>query len=135
MAEAVMLSIKPKWADLILKGKKKKEVRKTQPKRIEGRAFKVYLYVTGDTKKVIGECECYDIYTMIHEGKEIWLFDTKDTCLTDEELHEYAKGGSLYGWPLRHVKKYDNPKSLELFGLKTPPQSWCYIEEKGDSDG
>lgn len=129
------MSIKPKWANLIFDGKKKIEVRKTQPKRIEGRAFKVYLYVTGDVKKVIGECECYDIYTMMLKGYELWSFDKKDTCLTDEELREYANGGSLYGWPLRNVKKYDNPKTLADFGMKRPPQSWCYVAEGGESDG
>lgn len=134
MAEAVLLSIKPKWADLIFEGKKKTEVRKTQPK-LTKETFKVYFYVTGDVKKVIGECECYYIYPMMHKGKELWMFDIEDTCLTEEELREYAKAGSLYGWPLHNVKKYDNPKTLADFGMKRPPQSWCYVQKAGDSDG
>lgn len=131
MAEAVLLSIKPKWANLIFEGKKKIEVRKTQPKLIKA-VFKVYLYVTGDVKKVIGECECYYINAMMLNGKELWFFNTKDTCLTEEELREYSNGGSLYGWHLRNVKKYDNPKTLTDVGLKRAPQSWCYVKG-GDS--
>lgn len=44
MSKAVMISIQPKWVELILSGKKTVEVRKTRPS-IET-PFKVYIYCT-----------------------------------------------------------------------------------------
>ena len=44
MKEAVLLSIRPKWVELIASGEKTVEVRKTRP-RIDT-SFKVYMYMT-----------------------------------------------------------------------------------------
>lgn len=48
MADSVLISIKPKWCELIASGKKTVEVRKTQP--AVGTPFKVYIYCTKDIK-------------------------------------------------------------------------------------
>ena len=48
MSKAVLLSIKPKWCELIANSKKTVEVRKTKPK-IET-PFKVYIYCTSSNK-------------------------------------------------------------------------------------
>jgi predicted transcriptional regulator len=50
MSKAVLISIKPKWCDLIRQGRKTVEVRKTCPK-LEV-PFKVYIYETMDGKVV-----------------------------------------------------------------------------------
>ena len=44
MNKAVLISIRPEWCDLIMRGKKTIEVRKTRPK-LET-PFKVYIYCT-----------------------------------------------------------------------------------------
>jgi hypothetical protein len=49
--KAVMLSINPKWCELIASGKKTVEVRKNKPK-LET-PFKVYIYCTADRRKHI----------------------------------------------------------------------------------
>ena len=36
---------------------------------------------------------------------------------------------TFYGWHISDLKIYDTPKELSDFGLKRPPQSWCYVEE------
>ena len=43
--KAILLSIRPEWCDLIIRGQKTIEVRKTRPK-LET-PFKVYIYCTG----------------------------------------------------------------------------------------
>ena len=88
--EAVLMSIKPRWCELIASGKKTVEVRKTKPKLDV--PFKVYIYETKDKRyenigvcgwkedgakyifknhcgKVIGEFVCEDI-TDIHYYEE-----------------------------------------------------------------
>ena len=48
MSKAVLISINPEWCDLILRGDKTAEVRKTKPK-LET-PFKVYIYCTKTPK-------------------------------------------------------------------------------------
>ena len=79
--KSVLISIQPKWCELIANGKKTVEVRKTKPK-LET-PFKVYIYCTKKDNmgllsdapllilnkrvcngKVIGEFVCDDIYTI-----------------------------------------------------------------------
>lgn len=53
MSKAILMSIKPKWCELIASGKKTVEVRKTRPK-IET-PFKVYIYATwnGSSREIL----------------------------------------------------------------------------------
>ena len=55
-----------------------------------------------------------------------------ETCLTREQLREYGKGVTLYGWHITEPKLFDKPKELgEFFDRKGEPikrafQSWGY---------
>lgn len=60
MDKAVLISIKPEWCDLIVRGKKTIEVRKTRPK-LET-PFKVYIYCTKAPQHLI---------TIFKDGEEI----------------------------------------------------------------
>ena len=41
--------------------------------------------------------------------------NTKDTCLTDEEIKRYANGKKLYYWHISDLVVYDKPKELGEF--------------------
>lgn len=83
--------------------------------------------------KVIGEFVCDRVYKWecknrleILESFPIWrasymLFvdDLEKTCLTYDDLYDYGKGKTLYGWHISDLKIYDKPKELSEF--KTPP--------------
>lgn len=58
--KSVLISIKPKWCELIASGKKTVEVRKTRPK-IET-PFKVYIYCTNDRKVMLEKSKSGKIY-------------------------------------------------------------------------
>ena len=70
--KVVLISIKPKWCDLIRRGRKTVEVRKTCPK-LEV-PFKVYIYETMDGGRgsglVFGEFVCigFDVFRPIGKG-------------------------------------------------------------------
>lgn len=79
--KAVLISIKPKWCDLIRRGRKTVEVRKTRP-TLET-PFKAYIYCTGHDgwvmkspkagvqkmdSRVIGEFTCDKIDRLTHVG-------------------------------------------------------------------
>ncbi len=96
--------------------------------------------------KVIGEYICDEIQEWVFDN-ETNSYDISDddlalTCLTQEQLWEYGKGKTLYGYHITNLKIYDEPKELSAFKghkrmwygsiylpLTRPPQSWCYVKE------
>ena len=48
MSKAVLISIKPKWVEKIMSGKKTIEIRHTAPKEVP---FKAYIYCTKEKKQ------------------------------------------------------------------------------------
>lgn len=138
--KAILISIQPKWCELIARGKKTVEVRKTKPK-LET-PFKVYIYCTKDEPlyrsgvkfccnngefgngKVIGEFVCnqidtYDddtIHAFSHEDYSKWNdFDLYNSCIHPEDFERYANDNWLYGWHISNLIIYDEPKRLSEF--------------------
>lgn len=93
----------------------------------------------------MGEFICDDIrYAdafnfMVKEDGEKAL---EGSCIDKADLFEYlgwekgkprAECAPFYRWHISDLEVYDTPKELNEFGLKRPPQSWCYVEElEGD---
>ena len=133
--KAVLISIRPKWCELIASGEKTIEVRKTKPK-LEI-PFKCYIYCTdgfcspdGDAfshgwrKQVIGEfvCDRIDRYndevTSASSTENFcrWNdFDLDLACIHPDDLEKYASGKDLYGWHISDLVIYDEPKDLGEF--------------------
>ena len=124
--KSVLISINPKWCDLIASGKKTVEVRKTKPKIKT--PFKVYIYETRaqcdrpimldfgaldfhGRGQVIGEfvCDCVFIMWDGYAGNQ------GDDCLTFDEQEKYLQGKGGYGWHISNLVIYDNPKYLTEF--------------------
>ena len=134
--KAVLLSVQPKWCELIATGKKTIEIRKTKPKiKVP---FKAYIYCTKDNHfwtgkrysytdehshnafdkdgngKVIGEFVCNKIATFPDECYAGWL--VKHSCVSAKELERYAgDNDSLYVWHISNLVIYDEPKELSRF--------------------
>ena len=124
----ILLSLKPKYWDLIKAGKKTIEIRKTKPQNMFY-PFRVIVYVTGGIG-VVGKFDCNQIIETIRPAQ--FAGDGK-SCLTEEELHEYAAGKPLCGWYIKEgsVAEYETPFPLErATGLKHPPQSWQYLHRE-----
>lgn len=120
MSKAVLISIKPKWCDLIRQGRKTVEVRKICPK-LEV-PFKVYIYETMDGGRgsglVFGEFTCtgFDVFRPIGKGISIKRFPALyESCLTLDEIVKYAQGEPVYGWQISQLKLYEEPLKLEDF--------------------
>lgn len=134
--KSVLISIQPKWCELIASGKKTVEVRKTKPK-LET-PFKCYIYETqGRTEtpfvdeeghhifkgrgQVIGEFICDDIDT-VHIFNNL-LYCVKNSqanklgqmCLTIEEVKAYLGDKNGYNWHISNLKIYDKPRELSEF--------------------
>jgi predicted transcriptional regulator len=143
--KSVLISIQPKWCELIASGKKTVEVRKTRPKL--DTPFKVYIYCTHNgttlkekfkniytdfSGKVIGEFVCREIDRIAHCGTcnndiRLRLVDKKLYCkelsyeylskckLSYSDVDEYSNGRDVYGWHISDLVIYEKPKELSGF--------------------
>ena len=147
---AVLLSVKPKYCELIASGKKTVEVRKTRPKIPT--PFKGLIYCTkGETVylprdifgneslngKVIGEFVCDYISMNIkgynQDGVPAYWTLLNSSCLTADELDDYGRGKPLYGLHISNLKIYDNPKTLDDFRKPciSPEMPYCPLCKVG----
>ncbi len=136
--KSVLISIQPKWCELIASGKKTIEVRKTRPKI--DTPFKCYIYCTkqfyrkGDgyfqgkyCGKVIGEFVCDEIKP-IHcqsiEKEAIFAIAVgsgdkeyyDNSCVSYKEAYRYLRNvKKAYGWHISDLVIYDKPKGLDDF--------------------
>ncbi len=127
---AVLISIQPKWCELIASGKKTVEVRKTKPKL--DAPFKVYIYCTKDKHgwfhfgkkkrldgRVIGEFVCdkiFDICIEISKPDDLLGYPFPCTGLTDKGILQYLGNGKTgYGWHISDLVIYDEPRPLSAF--------------------
>lgn len=128
----IILSIHPKWADKIYAGEKKIEWRKTKPKWYDSKA-KVYLYETAPVKNVTGYF-MIERFGWVNKNDPDFKFligekVEKLGCVLIEDLKKYqGDSPELFAWYVGKVVRFKKPSPLSEFGLKRPPQSWCYTE-------
>lgn len=144
--KTVLISIQPKWCELIANGKKTVEIRKTRPKI--DTPFKCYIYCTKGKNtnenlwlenngynrlgngKVIGEFICDKIVFLGNISTDPWEYlmgdiherhkkiVTKQACLSEGELLAY---GGKYAWHISNPVIYDEPKELSKFIVERYP--------------
>lgn len=138
MSKAVLISIRPEWAQKIMEGRKTIEVRKRRPKM--DTPFKCYIYKCGNGK-VIGEFLCDEIIEDRTYGHNEEFY--RAACMSAYDAAAYAMQSPMYGWHISDLRVYDHPRDLwEFTGLRQtrfgwepvpitrPPQSWRYVEEE-----
>lgn len=142
MSQAILISIRPKWCELIASGKKTIEVRKDRPKI--DTPFRCYIYETrgyervgnenlnciigGNGRgKVIGEFVCDRIidWHYIPDPDEssdpgsmaydVLTVDGEKTGLEYDDFEDYGKGAPLYGWHIADLKLYAEPRKINEF--------------------
>lgn len=89
--KSVLISIQPKWCELIANGKKTVEVRKTRPK-LET-PFKVYIYMTKSGNNFLGDGEkdWFVSHNFTMAGKVIGEFVCSKIELFDSAFDEWAR--------------------------------------------
>lgn len=136
--KSVLISIQPKWCELIASGRKTVEIRKTKPKLDV--PFKCYIYCTKDEPlyesgekfwckkagefgngKVIGEFVCDSLiwvlaHPSIFAGHPLFYKQAiNDACLTQDEVEKYSGGKDVIGWHISDLQIYDTPKEMSEF--------------------
>ena len=151
--KSILLSIKPKYVELIARGEKTIEVRKTAPQEVP---FKAYIYESRNgghrckhcnkkdscysyapknvgcyngRGKVISEfiCDKVDEYPYDYcDGVDIDDDTILETAIDREDINIYAKGKPLYGWHISDLKIYDTPKELSEFSRPCSYSGLCF---------
>ena len=143
--QAVLISINPKWCEPIASGKKKIEIRKSEPKQLKP-PFKAFIYCTQgkgdclwrwngvwyDTQdpnhrpnrldgKIIGEFICDRIVDIPYSRYYVDYYhampqqDFEDACLDMGLIDEYLRSKDGFGWHISDLKIYDKPRELSEF--------------------
>ncbi|ATE84879.1 hypothetical protein vBOeSunk162_51 [Oenococcus phage vB_OeS_unk162] len=123
----LIISIKPKYAEQILFGKKTVEYRKTL---IKNKIDKFYVYSTAPIKKVIGYFESDGIIQK--SPIDLW----KETCqqgqIEAKDYFQYFKGkDKAYAISIKKFHPFKKPILLKDFDKNSiPPQSFRYYSSR-----
>lgn len=123
--KVALLSIKPKYAEAILEGKKLFEFRK---RPIGHDVDRVLIYVTKPYGKIVGSFRIGDV--IIDTPQRLWELLNSISGLTAEEFFKYYegynKGVAIEIKDVIRFSEYIDPKKF-IPGFR-PPQSYIYID-------
>ena len=131
----LLLSIRPRYAEMILSGVKTVELRRIKPKIKKGSA--VVFYVSSPVKAIIGGFRVVEVI----EGSpsEVWNSVRSIAGVNREEFNEYFDGTEkAYGISIENLWVFRKPLELDfLRNLWTgfnPPQSYRYLTNEEMSE-
>jgi predicted transcriptional regulator len=124
----VLLAIKPKYVDEIIKGNKKYEFRKAIFKQLDDVEF-VYIYSSAPVKKIVGY---FVIEKIISDSPSIiWKKCHKFSGISEKGFFDYfAKKELGHAIKIGKFKLFDvsiEPK--RVLPNFVPPQSFCYVDQ------
>lgn len=141
--KAILMSIQPKWCELIAAGKKTVEVRKSAPKETP---FKVYIYqikkrwiykllpwIKERQARVIGEFICDRVEEYEANDRGWYIYPQDEVYMWTDEIAGYGKGKPLRGLHISDLKIYDKPKELGEFRHPFPFSKYCLNCEINES--
>ena len=124
----ILISIRKRHLKNMMKGKKTWELRRTRP-RIDP-PFRVLCCVVGTGGSVEAAWICDRVACLSGaDAKHI----ARLACLTPEEVREYKREGTLFGWHVQEGTLWDwkglgIARHVTDYGIRRPPQSWRYVE-------
>lgn len=124
---ALLLSIKPRFVDLIFNGIKTVELRRVKPRVQVGDL--VVVYASGKTKGMVGAFEVAGVTAATPSA--IWRKHNGGSGLSKQEFDSYFSGVSVgYAIRIGKVWKIHEPVSLNTLRKRSagfrPPQSYHY---------
>jgi predicted transcriptional regulator len=125
---ALLLSVKQKYANKIFSGTKTVELRKSCPKVTRGDT--ILVYVTSPVKALCAILKVEKVVTA--KPNELWLWVRKGADVTKEEYFDYfSDSSSGCGIFFNDVQIFPSPLSLktlkEMWPSFHPPQGFYYL--------
>jgi len=121
----VLLSVKPMYAEAIVLGRKKYEVRRSIFKRRD--IDRVYIYSTSPVNKIIGSFEVGEIFE--DSPQKIWDVCYKHVWMSKSDFFRYFEG-SPKAFAIKIINAYSFASLIDPYSVIydfRPPQSFCYI--------
>lgn len=123
---AMLLSIKPEYAQRIIDGTKEFEFRTRQCRED---ITKIIFYSTAPESKVVGEAEIDEVISGAPSA--VWELTKHAAGIPRSFFRSYYKGRPVaVAYKLKNVIAYDEPKVLEDYGIMHIPQSFVYLEKE-----
>lgn len=136
----ILLSIKPKYAQMIYNGTKRYEYRRRMPRKLNV-GDTVYMYETLPVKAVTGYFIVGDGGIVTTDRYLLWRMTSEYAGISRVEFLRYFHGDGVYveasAIKIKIAKQYDCPIPLsgkEMHWVRNgkqieiPPQSFCYVE-------
>ena len=134
----ILISVKPKYADMILSGEKTVELRRNDFPWSVGALFRspIYVYSTAPVSAIVGFCDLLDAKSFVccseFPGSGVrellqYLGSEKlvgETGLSIQEIRDYLKGSPKYATALRLQNATAFHAALKLFDLRHLPASF-----------
>ena len=126
----LLLSLKPRYADLVFEGLKTAELRRRIASHIENRA--VFVYVSSPTMELRGGFRVGQVWH--GDPEEIWHMVSKLAHVDKQDFDTYFEGLSFaYAFEIKEVWESPNPVHLNTLRNQFPnfvvPQSWRYVRD------
>lgn len=120
----ILLSINPEYVNNIFKGIKKYEYR---TKVAKNDVDTIVIYCTYPTKKIVGEVKVNKV--ICDTPLNLWK-KTKSFSGVKKSFYEkyFENRDMAYAYELGDIVKYDMPKDLNTYGIKSAPQSYIYLK-------
>ncbi len=124
----ILMSFKPKWAELILSGRKTVELRRTRPNAVTGiYNDTIFICFCG---KIHGYCKMGDVVpcgsTKLWQPGRDQIQDWQAAaCVTPEEWASYTP---KHAWNISTPRRFAEPIPLSAISPRlSSPQSWRYL--------
>lgn len=126
----ILLSIKPRYVEEILAGRKLVEYRKQIPKD-EG-VRQVLIYASYPVKKVVAEFTVGGYITDTPE--RLWSLTHEIGGITKESFDYYFVGKDVgYAYRIENLRRFEEARELWKFGMERGPQDYCYVEDSEEN--
>ncbi|MBP2134241.1 putative transcriptional regulator [Methanomicrobium sp. W14] len=122
----VLLSIKPRYVEKIISGKKRYEFRKVGFKETVG---EVYTYSSFPVKKIVGK---FHVGQIIEDHpKNLWSQLQEFSGINEDEFFSYFKGkNNGFAISIDDMVTFDTPiDPWEMDSSFNPPQSFQYLKD------
>ncbi len=126
----VLLSVRPQYANLLVDGVKRIELRRKFPTDLEA-GTRCLIYSSSPTQRVIGECKIESVKKLTLA--DLWKESALDAMISWNDFTSYFSGLD-HGYAVRVYgpQRYDKPRELTKVAGKEakPPQSYRYLPSK-----
>ncbi len=123
----ILMSIKPEYVDKIFTGEKKYEYRKRMCKE---KIDRIIVYSSFPMQKVAGELKIKQV--LYNKKSIIWDKTNRYGGITKTKYDKYYENCDYaVAYEIERAILYDKQKDLKDFNVRTAPQSYVYITNKG----